>query len=137
MIEMVKADCLELWNSSYVESETATHYKTYFPTIYHKADLRGLSKRYQSAIYRIQTGHCGLNGHLNRLNIKDSPLCQSCGVTEDVKHFIMECPRYSQEREYLKQMCTNGDQLRLHDVLTKRELYMALGDFLMSTGRFI
>ena len=36
MIEMVKADCLELWNSSYVESETATHYKIYFPSIYRK-----------------------------------------------------------------------------------------------------
>ena len=85
----------------------------------------------------VQTGHCGLNGHLDRLNIKDSPFCQACGVTEDVKHFIMECLRYNQGREYLKQMCTSGDQLRLYDAVIKREFYIALGDFLMSTGRTI
>ena len=36
-----------------------------------------------------------------RVNIKDSPKCQCGYITEDVKHYFLDCPLYIQARTKL------------------------------------
>lgn len=44
------------------------------------------------------TGHCGLNKHLTKINIRGDPEC-SCGLEEETGlHVICVCPKFSQLR---------------------------------------
>ena len=48
---------------------------------------------------RIRMGSSGLNDHLHKLKIIDSPFCSHCNVTETPEHYFMHCPRYSDIRK--------------------------------------
>lgn len=85
------------------------------------------SRRIETAIARLRIGHVGVNSHLHRFEMRDSPLCAHCVIPETVEHFIMRCPKYSRARQPLKQLCTNlGIQFTLENVL-------AFGDYPLST----
>lgn len=43
-------------------------------------------------ICRIVANHYCLNQHLNRFQIKESPLCTRCGGYENVDHVLFDCP---------------------------------------------
>lgn len=68
-------------------------------------DLVGKICRKQSAILtQLRTGHSPLNHHLFRIRCAESPVCSHCPglVVETVRHFLLQCPRYQQERRKLK-----------------------------------
>ncbi|KAF9029336.1 hypothetical protein BDZ89DRAFT_905024, partial [Hymenopellis radicata] len=48
-----------------------------------------LSRSEASTLTLLRTSHIGLNAHLYRTRMIDSPLCQRCGVPETVTHFLM------------------------------------------------
>ena len=47
------------------------------------------------------TGHGGYRQYLHRFGHDDSPLCRTCGETEDVEHVFTKCPRFLEERRPL------------------------------------
>ena len=54
--------------------------------------------RYQTAINLI-TGHIGLNKHLHKITLADSPICPYCNeIEETVAHFIGQCPAHMKLR---------------------------------------
>ncbi|XP_021945381.2 uncharacterized protein LOC110843674 [Folsomia candida] len=42
------------------------------------------------------TGHCNLNGHLYKMGLVESPICEECGEgDETMAHILTDCPAYS------------------------------------------
>ena len=60
--------------------------------------LHQLSRRDQTIIFRLRTGHCGLNSHLKRIGVKLSALCP-CGESDQtVEHYLQDCTLYQEAR---------------------------------------
>lgn len=49
-------------------------------------------------IAQLRTGKCRLNSYLYRINAVESNLCDLCRVPETVRHFLVECARWTAER---------------------------------------
>ena len=83
--------CKCKWNEVYQECEKGWQYKTLRPTIHTKLPQLP-SRRYNTIIFRLRSGHCRLNQHLNRIGSASSPLFPRCGTPESVEHYIINCP---------------------------------------------
>lgn len=75
------------------------------------------------------TGHCGLNSHLRKMRLSNTPEC-TCGEEETGIHVICDCPKFSQlRRRYLGgYIVAPSEVLELGPVILDR--------FLMKTKRF-
>jgi len=108
-----------------------------------------LWKRYESrtlecVMSRLRMGHVGVAEHLNRFNMRESGMCVVCRVREDVKHLILECMRYRQERQLMyQQLHQIGVLPSLKNILgcgnnsekKEKKIQKALANFLTATGR--
>ena len=66
-----------------------------------KDPLHQLSRHEQTTIFRLRTGHCGLKGHLKKIGIQPSGLCD-CGKDDQTpNHFLQSCPLYNRERQHI------------------------------------
>jgi hypothetical protein len=84
-----------------------THTKTTMGNLdssQHKQTLKNLKKLqtnrsgYRTATHLI-TGHAGLNYHLHKMTVTDSPICPSCEIEEEtVSHFLGQCPAHALTR---------------------------------------
>ena len=137
-ITRVNQEYRSVWNQRYTDAEEAAHFKKFFQTTYDWVSVRDMPRAHQTTLFRLQTGHCRLNAHLHRLGIVESPLCSNCGVIEDVVHFVLECPKYRQNRENLLHHCRSIPgtiQDKLKALLTNRDMMRTVGDFVLSTQR--
>ncbi len=49
-------------------------------------------------ITRLRIGHTGLNQILHRIDKHPTGLCTHCNKPETVKHVLIDCSRYDEER---------------------------------------
>jgi ribonuclease HI len=63
-----------------------------------------LSRSQSAILAQLRTGHAPLNQHLFRTRCVESPVCPHCGglVVETVRHYLLQCPHYQQERHRLR-----------------------------------
>ena len=101
--KLFKEQCIDKWEQTYQETETGEHYKTFQPSVYKSIDMSKMPRRYQTLIFRLQTGHCGLRAYLYKIGKVESPHCSYCLTEETVSHFILHCPAYENERNHLKE----------------------------------
>ena len=55
----------------------------------------------EKAISQLRTGYANLNEYLFKCGLKDSDKCE-CGEIETCDHFLLRCPVYETQREFLK-----------------------------------
>ena len=99
--------------------------------------ISDLDRCQASILFQLRTGHIGLNHHLFCIRKAESPACPLCqGITvETVKHFLLECPRYRQQRHILqRKLCRNAGSLSY--LLNSPVAVRPLLNFVRSTGRF-
>ena len=61
--------------------------------------IHQLDRKSQTTIFRLRTGHCGLNKHLKRLGLRDTAHCE-CGSEEQTpEHILQTCPHYETVRQ--------------------------------------
>ena len=102
------------------------------------------SRQIEVAMSRLRLGHVGLNQHLHRFNMAESPLCSTCGVPETIPHFLMACSNYSAPRARLMMVL---NKMNIHQVdykillgagdsstEDKTAIAKAVGSYLRSTG---
>ena len=65
----------------------------------HQDALHLLSRREQTTIFRLRTGHCGLNSHLKRIGVKPSALCPCGEADQSPEHVLQFCPLFTEERQ--------------------------------------
>ena len=75
-----------------------------------------------------------LNLHLHRIRKADTPLCPHCKTTENVRHFLNDCPHYARARHVRR-----NELGRLADnipyLLTNPEAIKPLIQYVNATGR--
>ena len=57
-------------------------------------------KQQQRTLARLRFGTCELNASRSYRDGRVTDQCE-CGQTETVKHFLLQCPRYGRQREYM------------------------------------
>ena len=95
-----------------------------------------LTRKQTSLLVQLRTGHIGLNSHLFRIRCAESPSCPHCGgiTVETIKHFLLLCPKYAQERHILRrQLRRNANSVSF--LLSKPAVFKPLMKFINSTGR--
>jgi len=62
----------------------------------------GRSRGEASLITQFRANHVVLPFYLHRIKAIDSPLCLRCGTPDTVRHYLINCPRYIDERTTLR-----------------------------------
>jgi hypothetical protein len=99
--------------------------------------IKNLDRRQASLLFQLRSGHVALNHHLFRIHRSETPSCPHCqGITvETVKHFLLDCPQYVQERHKLRiKLRRNASSLSF--LLSSPEAVLPLLKFVHATGRF-
>ena len=65
----------------------------------HQDALHHLSRQEETTIFRLRTGHCGLNSHLKRIGVKPSPICPCGEADQTPQHVLQSCPLFLEERK--------------------------------------
>ena len=92
-------------------------------------DLHRLDRCGQSTVFRLRTGHCGLNKHLHRIGQADTPLCP-CGEEQTVDHILQLCPIYHQLRQDLWPVSPPLEEKLFGDLLSLQKTV----DFIAATN---
>jgi len=93
------------------------------------------SRRKVSWLTRLRIGHCGLNEYLNRFKIADNAQCSCGNGVETVKHYLLTCPNYDQQRDKLRKR-TGMQGMRLEGLLGDPKLIKYTLEFVAETRRF-
>lgn len=72
--------------------------------------------------------------YLHCIHPEESAACPHCTQCETVHHFLLQCPKYTRQRNYLR-MAVGFDNMTLHALLTKRDLLKYLIHYVKSTRR--
>ena len=89
------------WQDMWEKSETGRHLFNYRPQVDYKIKHKFDKRKGESVVAQLRTGYARLNEYLNKSNIAESDMCQ-CGEIESVKHYLIECEMYENEREQLR-----------------------------------
>ena len=58
---------------------------------------------------QTRPGHCGLKGHLKKIGIQPSALCDCGKDDQTLNHFLQLCPLYNRERQHIWPVSTTLD----------------------------
>ena len=91
------------WMNNWSSGSTARTVYTHMKTVKTNDNMKKLSRKDQTAIFRLRTQHVPLNNHLNRFNPEIPPLCPLCDHPyETVEHVLMQCRKLEDLRaQYL------------------------------------
>ena len=144
----LKCTFIEYWNQTWKQNVNLTqkgkHMSSLLENIEGTEWMSLKNRRAETAISRLRIGHVGLNENMHRFQLRDSPLCDRCGINESIDHFIMHCPEYTEERIILRREFQDLDvAFTLKNVLlfgkhpepVRRHLLACLATFLGRTGR--
>ena len=66
-------------------------------------------RRAETALSRLRLGHVGLNSHMHRFGMSETPLCTTCREQDTVKHFLTSCRKYVwSRRKMLRRLAEIG-----------------------------
>jgi ribonuclease HI len=132
------------WEVIWEKSDRSRRFAVFdedFPFTSFRKRTYHLSRSQASLMIQIRSGHIPLNVYLFKINKSDTEFCQACEegdanlqCRETVKHFLFECPSFSQEREELVDKITRS-HLNLKDIMLSTDHMRALATFVNRTGR--
>ena len=89
------------WQDMWEKAEAGRHLFTYRPKVGYKFKHKFDTRKGESIISQLRTGYVRLNEYLKKSNITESDTCQ-CGEVESVRHYLLDCELYEDEREQLR-----------------------------------
>ena len=102
------------------------------------------NRRVETTLIRLRLGHAGLNNHLHRFGMSETPLCLTCRVPETTKHFLSDCRKYIWSR---RKMLTKLSQVGVqnpnyivllgggpYDIDVQAKIVRAMESYLSETG---
>jgi ribonuclease HI len=105
------------------------------PSKKHCAKLGELTRKGASIWTQLKTGHVGLNKHLHRIKVVESPKCARCKIyNESVEHYLLHCKAYKRERITMKRS-TKGGTKDIGRLLGNQRNAKAVVDYVIETGR--
>ena len=102
------------WTKRWSHQHNSTEYKLKVPKpgISIIKEISSIAPFLQKQIIRLRLDHTNLPAHKARFIDSYDPLCSTCRCPCDVKHVLLECPKYCQQRTLLidtLQLCTSSD----------------------------
>ena len=132
----VERHIIDKWQLLYSANKAGSFYRNYVQATVNKTvKFASKIRRKDIAITRLRLGRPALNFYLHRIGVRDSTLCDLCGVDETVEHFIMDCTKYSILPHI--QTLANTNRLTLQDILTTPKLIDCLYDKIRTIDRKI
>ncbi|KAI0298315.1 hypothetical protein BC826DRAFT_951267 [Russula brevipes] len=97
-----------------------------------------ISRSTASLIAQMRINHVPVNAYLYRFKKVESARCFACGTdTEDVTHFLLECPTYAHERWALARQAKKLKKpLKIETLLGNPAMTTALATYIEKTHRF-
>jgi len=121
----------QYWHNKVNETNIGRHMRTIRENVsYWPWTSIPKNRRQETCLARLRLGHTGLADNQHRMGMVASPLCE-CGQNETVKHYLMECTQYRDERRKLQQiLANNGIDFNMSNILGG-------GNYSVSTQRHI
>ena len=132
------------WKTMWTQSPRMTRFSEQidkdFPFTKYRKLQNGLTREQASVVIQIRCGHIPLNVYLHRIGKTASQICQKCnngeeGVPETVKHFVFECPAYTEKRRIMENVTGTG-QTDLKAIMNDLKKLKALTAYINQTRRF-
>ena len=113
-------------------------FKTIEPEFDKTNQINMKNRHMEKIIYRLKTGHNLLNGHLHRIGLHISGLCDLCEEIETVKHYLLDCIKYQQFQEEITNFAIkNNIQLTIESILKNSQIYPVIYEYVIKTKREI
>ncbi|MEW8544656.1 MAG: reverse transcriptase domain-containing protein [Candidatus Thiodiazotropha sp.] len=93
-----RRSCVKKWQRQWDQSDKGRTLYSFRPTVDLKKNKYCKSK-FPRIISKLRTGYC-LTEYLHKVGLSDTSVC-NCGEVESVEHYIQECQKYEDIREYL------------------------------------
>ena len=94
-----------------------------------------LPRKQLANLIRLRTGHCRLNEYLSQRNIVEDPSCECGHGIETVKHFLLQCKKYEEQRNELRKKVGQRN-MRMGTLLGDPKLVKDTLEFVEKTGKF-
>ena len=123
------------WQLRYDTSQTGKFYKELEPKIGKQIKYCHQNRRQEVQITRLRFNHCFVKAHLTRIT-KEDPNCQYCNKWETVKHLLLECKLYKQQRQNLVKVCKElGMQFNVKSLLGNNTMQQLTYKYLQDIDR--
>jgi ribonuclease HI len=90
----------KVWKDRVVFSNKGAFYSNIFDTPEFHLWKNGRSRRIECITSRLRLGHVGVGAHLNRFNMRDTDLCNTCNIVDTVDHFLLSCTEFNAFRAH-------------------------------------
>ena len=100
------------------------------PKLYNKIRNRESA----STLVQLRTGHCRLNKYLHRIRKKDSAMCECEQGEETVEHYLLECPKYREQRRGLRKE-VGIEKMNVAGLVGSHKTYQHTRKYIGETGR--
>ena len=109
----------DMWQKSYTNNKTSTHYKNIEPLVSEKEKFSDKLRKKEVTISRLRLGKAKLNGYLYTMGIHQNGWCDSCKTEETIEHFILNC-KESKICTVVKGM-REGEQVSIRELLNQKD----------------
>ena len=134
---VLRKHCYFCWNTEYQATEKGSNYKRFYPSIFIKPP-DAASRKYETILFRLRSGHCRLRANLFKIGCSDTQLCQFCNIPETVDHFLLECPEFEHHRTTLKSATRDLNlPFSLQHILTDPRLLTNTVEFVLSCNKLV
>ena len=101
-----------------------------------KIKIPRLARYQETILFQLRTEYIGLNKHLFKIQRSSSPRCSDCNLEENVSHFLLQCKRFSAEREIMmnKLHDLNVKVFTLENLLTGYN-FLPIFEFIVASAR--
>lgn len=102
-ISTLKLNFLKHWDETWKFTTDATGKGLFLRNIRDNVSKTGPvaefhCRRWESVIHRLRMGHVGVLQYFHRFSMTDDPNCPECGQIETVKHYLLTCKLYEDQR---------------------------------------
>jgi ribonuclease HI len=95
----------------------------------------GLRKATASVLIQLRTQRVALNHYLWRINRRDSPLCPCDLGGQTVRHIIMDCPQFIEDRDRMFEKIRGVKRAAGFDkIMTEKGAAVAVAQFILDIG---
>ena len=153
LLKLMKHGVQEKWQKIYVNSTKSDNIQEIITEV-GKLQPSIADRKVETTINQFITGQVGLNYLTSKIDKTKSELCDTCSEKETIQHYIFHCQLYHQQRQVLEReieeiLARNGITQPVINLKVlsgnldeisrniNRELKVAFGGFLRSTGRLI
>ena len=113
----LKQQMLNEWQSLWDANKKGRFYYQLQSKVTYEVKFSDTNRSKQTALTRLRFGKCLLGDILHLFKKKESNLCDTCNVKEDVHHFLFDCTKY---RDF--QVERNDVLLNFNTILTIQTL---------------